>query len=69
MRSEDLGQYFRVMADNRELNYDKYFIKGQVQTQADEAYTSHNTVRLDVEETVRKLLTIDYVKEQMERSK
>lgn len=69
LRSEDLGQYFRVMADNRDLNYDKYFIKGQVQTQADEAYTSHNTVRLDVEETVRKLLTIDYVKEQMERSK
>ena len=69
LRSEDLGQYFRVMADNRDLNYDKYFIKGQVQTQADAAYTSHNTVRLDVEETVRKLLTIDYVKEQMERSK
>ena len=48
IRSEDMGQYFRVSADNRDLNYDKYFIQGQVQTQADEAYTSHNTVRLDV---------------------
>lgn len=65
LRSEDLGQYFRVSADNRDLNYDKYFIKGQVQTQADEAYTSHNTVRLDVEGTVKKLLTTDYVREQL----
>lgn len=66
LRSEDMGRYFRVLSDNRDLNYDKYFIKGQVQTQADEAYTSHNTVRLDVEATVKKLLTTDYVKEQLE---
>ena len=63
LRSEDMGQYFRVAADNRDLNYDKYFVKGQVQTMADEAYTSHNTQRLDVEGTVRKILTTDYVKE------
>ncbi|SCW40090.1 UDP-glucose 4-epimerase [Eubacterium ruminantium] len=65
LRSEDMGQYFRVSADNRDLNYDKYFIKGQVQTQADEAYTSHNTTRLDIEGTVNKLLTTDYVNEQL----
>lgn len=69
LRSEDMGQYFRVSADNRDLNYDKYFVKGQVQTQADEAYTSHNTVRLDVEGTVKKLLTTDYVREQLEIEK
>lgn len=63
LRSEDMGQYFRVAADNRDLNYDKYFVKGQVQTMAEEAYTSHNTQRLDVEGTVRKILTTDYVKE------
>ena len=39
MRSEDMGNYYRVAADNRDLNYDKYFIKGQVHTQADEDYT------------------------------
>ena len=66
LRSEDMGDYFRVSADNRDLNYDKYFITGQVRTQADEAYTSHNTVRLDVEGVGRKLLTTDYVKEQLE---
>lgn len=66
LKAEDMGNYFRIPADNRDLNYDKYFIKGQVLTQADEAYTSHNTVRLDVDGVVKKLLTTDYVKEQLE---
>lgn len=65
LRSEDMGEYFRVCADNRDLNYDKFFIQGQVQTQAEEAYTSHNTTRLDVEGVVKKLLTTDYVREQL----
>lgn len=65
LRSEDMGNYFRVSADNRDLNYDKYFVEGQVQTQADEAYTSHNTVQLDVDGTIKKLMTTDYVKEQL----
>ena len=65
LRSEDMGNYFRVAADNRDLNYDKYFVKGQVQTMADEAYTSHNTQRLDVEGTVKKIMTTDYVKEEL----
>ena len=66
LRSEDMGKYFRVGADNRDLNYDKYFVDGKVQTMADEAYTSHNTNRLDVEGTIAKIKTTDYVKEQME---
>ena len=63
LRSQDMGKYFRVCADSRDLNYDKFMIKGEVHTMADEAYTSHNTNRLDVEGTVAKLLTTDYVKE------
>ncbi len=43
LRAEDMGQYFRVTADNRDLNYDKFFVQGKVQTMAEEAYTSHNT--------------------------
>ena len=66
LRSEDMGKYFRVAADNRDLNYDKFFVDGKVQTMADEAYTSHNTNRLDVESTIAKIKTTDYVKEQME---
>ena len=65
LRSEDMGHYFRVSADNRDLNYDKYFVKGQVQTEADEAYTSHNTTLLDVDGVVKKILTTDYVKDQL----
>lgn len=69
LKAEDMGNYFRVAADNRDLNYDKYFVKGQVLTQAEEAYTSHNTERLDVDGVVKKLLTTDYVKEQLEEIK
>ena len=65
LRSEDMGNYYRVSADNRDLNYDQYFVKGQVETEADEAYTSHNTRLLNVEKTVEKILTTDYVKEQL----
>ena len=61
LRSEDMGKYFRVAADGRDLNYDKFVVNGQVQTMANEAYTSHNTNRLDVDGTVEKILTTDYV--------
>lgn len=66
LRAEDMGNYFRVVADNRDLNYDKFVVKGEVHTMADEAYTSHNTQRLDVEGTVKKLLTTDYVQEELQ---
>lgn len=65
LRAEDMGNYYRVAADNRDLNYDKFVVKGEVHTMADEAYTSHNTRRLNVEQTVEKILTTDYVREQL----
>lgn len=65
LRCEDMGDYYRVAADSRDLNYDKFFVRGQVQTMAEEAYTSHNTNRLDVEGTVKKILTADYVKDEL----
>lgn len=69
MRSIDMGDYYRVLPDSRDLNYDKFFVNGQVQTMANEAYTSHNTRRLDVEGTVKKILTTDYVQEALENWK
>lgn len=63
LRSEDMGQYFRILADNRDLNYDKFFVKGLVETEAEESYTSHNTKRLDIDGAVEKILNTDYVKE------
>lgn len=69
VRSVDMGNYFRVLPDGRDLNYDKFFVKGEVQTMASEAYTSHNTNRLDVDGTVHKILTTDYVREALEEEK
>ena len=69
LRSENMGKYYRVSADNRDLNYDKYFIDGQVTTEADEAYTSHNTQLLDVDGTVEKILTAEYVRNQLKTPK
>ena len=65
LRAEDMGNYYRICADARDLNYDKFVVKGQVRTMADEAYTSHNTMRLNVDETVQKILTTDYVKNKL----
>lgn len=65
IRSEDMGDYYRVSADGRDLNYDKYFVEGAVQTQAPEDYTSHSTQRLDVDGVVDRLMQLDYVKEEL----
>ena len=63
LRAVDMGDYFRIAADNRDLNYDKFFVEGKVETQSEESYTSSNTRLLDVEGVVKKLLTTDYVRE------
>ena len=61
LRAEDMGEYFRVRCDSRDLNYDKFVVDGDVKTQADEPYTSHNTHRLDVAGTMEKIKTAEYV--------
>ena len=58
VRSQDMGDYYRVAADNRDLNYDKFVVEGEVNTQADESYTSHNTKLLTIEETIEKQLKL-----------
>lgn len=63
LRAEDLGEYYRIFADNRNLNYDQFVVQGQIPAQDEEPYTSHNTRQLDVRETVEKLLTTDYVRD------
>lgn len=62
LRAEDMGNYFRVRCDSRDLNYDKFVVDGEVKTQADEPYTSDNTLRLNVPETVDKIMTAEYVR-------
>ena len=59
VRAEDLGDYFRICADNRDLNYDKFFTKGNKKVEIAEEYDSHNTRRLDVEGMKELLLKLD----------
>lgn len=66
LRATDMGRYFRIAPDRRSLNYDKFYVEGDVLTEGAEAYTSHNTKRLDVDGVVAKIMTTDYVKEELE---
>jgi len=63
--AEDLGGYYRVQADTRDLNYSKYFEKGELLSNNIEPYTSHNTERLDKEGMKELLLKLDYVQEEL----
>lgn len=67
-RSEDMGYYFRIPADARDLNYDKFFVEGQVDISKVEDYNSHNTTRLDVEGMKKLLLKLDMVREDVMRN-
>ena len=60
-RAEDMGNYFRIPCDTRDLNYDKYFSKGQEDVSVIEDYHSHNTTRLDVEGMKELLLKLPEV--------
>ena len=62
-RSEDLGEYYRIRADSRDLNYAKYFVEGEVEVSNIDDYTSHNTHRLDIEGVKKTLLKLDIIRE------
>lgn len=64
--ANDLKGFYRVPADNRDLNYDKYFEEGDKKLSSEEEYNSHNTYRLTVEEVKEKLLELDYVRRELE---
>lgn len=61
-RAEDLGNYFRIPADARDLNYDKYFVEGQEDISKVDDYHSHNTYRLNKEEMKQLLLKLPEVR-------
>ena len=62
-RGEDLGNYYRIPADSRDLNYEKYFVEGQTGMAEIDDYTSHNTQRLNVEQVKEVLMSLDMVRE------
>lgn len=63
--AKDMGAYYRVPADNRDLNYAKYFSDGEEVISHTDDYTSHNTNRLNVEEIKQLLLKLDFIKEEL----
>lgn len=64
-KAEDMGNYFRIPADNRDLNYDKYFVEGQEEVSVIEDYHSHNTSRLDVKGMKELLMKLEMIKEDL----
>jgi UDP-N-acetylglucosamine 4,6-dehydratase/5-epimerase len=64
-KAEDLGGYYRIPADNRDLNYAQFFSEGEEKISHQQDYTSHNTVRLNVEQVKQLLLKLDFIKEQL----
>ncbi|HBP50421.1 NAD-dependent epimerase/dehydratase family protein [Pseudomonas sp. FSL R10-0056] len=65
-KSEDMGRYYRIPADNRDLNYEKYSSNGEENVSLMDDYTSHNTARLSVPEIKELLLKLDYIKGALE---
>ena len=59
LRAEDCGDFFRIVADNRDLNYDKFFSKGNKHLDISDSYHSHNTNRIEVEEMKKLLLKLE----------
>ena len=66
VKSEDLGDYYRVPPDSRDLNYAQYFEQGDKVLTAESDYTSENTRRLDVDEMIELLLKLDFIKSELE---
>ena len=64
-KAEDMGDYYRIPCDTRDLNYDKFFVEGSEEVSKIEDYHSHNTSRLDVEGMKELLLKLDFIREDL----
>ncbi len=66
VKAEDLDRFYRIPSDDRDLNYTKYFTEGEVETSSAIDYHSHNTRRLNVEETRQTLLNLDFIQAELQ---
>lgn len=67
IKAEDLGGFYRIPADNRDLNYGKFFTNGDVKASHSQDYNSHNTRRLSVEEIEEKLFSLEYIQSELKK--
>jgi len=65
IRAKDMGRFYRIPSDNRDLNYAKYFIKGQKSISKSQDYTSHNTRLLNINELKKLLMKLDFIKKEL----
>lgn len=65
LKAEDLGNFYRIPADTRDLNYNRFFIEGEAKIAQMEEYNSHNTVRLSIEEMKQMLLRLEFIQEDL----
>ncbi len=64
-KAEDMGNFYRVPADNRDLNYDKFFIEGDTKRALIDEFNSNNTRRLNLEETKAKIASLEYIQNEL----
>jgi UDP-N-acetylglucosamine 4,6-dehydratase/5-epimerase len=64
-KAEDMGRYYRIPSDNRDLNYKKYFVEGEEKISEFEDYTSHNTERLNISQIKDLLSKLEYIQEEL----
>ena len=65
IKAEDMGSFYRVPADKRDLNYDKYFVEGSQRLSSNGEYNSDNTERLNIKQIKEKLLSLEYVRQEL----
>lgn len=68
-KAVDMGNFYRVPADNRDLNYDKFFTEGDVKNVTIEEFNSDNAYRLSLEETKTKIASLEYIQEELAKKK
>ena len=66
-KAEDMGDFYRVPADNRDLNYDKFFVEGDIRRVTIDEFNSNNALRLDLEQTKAKIASLEYIQEELKK--
>ena len=66
-KAEDMGEYYRIPSDNRDLNYASFYTEGEEDISNKEDYNSHNTYQYNIEEMKSSLLTLDLIKEELSK--
>jgi len=68
MSAEDMGSYFRIPADNRNLNYNQFFTEGDLGSSEQNDYHSHNANQLDIDDVIKVLMKLDFIKQELKKN-